>query len=124
MAYDVHIVSTKDWFEASKSPITKEEVNVAIAGDPELEWAVSDYIEMADASGAIQRIPLIAWKGVSCFCWCKDQITCSGPAEQQIIKLCKLAQALNAYVVGDDGERYELRKSFLGREKLITLPVE
>jgi hypothetical protein len=99
----------------------QEEVEIAIANDPELEWAETDYIEMSDGSGTTVRIPLIAWKGVSCFCWYKDQITCSGPDEAQIMKMCKLAQALNAYVVGDDDERYELKKSFLGKEKLVIL---
>jgi hypothetical protein len=124
MAYDVHVVRTKNWLDASKTPISKEDVDTAIANDRELGWAASDYIEIADDGGAITRYSMIAWNGVSCFYWFKDQIICSGPDEQQMVKLCNLAQALNAYVVGDDDERYELRKNFLGTKKLVTLSAE
>jgi len=47
MAYDLHVVRTKDWLEASSAPITKEDVDALIASDPELEWSTSDYIDMA-----------------------------------------------------------------------------
>ena len=125
MGYDIHIVKTKNWLDASINPITKEEVDVAIAKDPELAWSTSDYMEMADGSGAVTRYyDAITWRGVSSFWWHRDQITCKNPDEEQIRKLVRLAQALQAYCVGDDDERYELRRGLLGKEKLVTLPPE
>jgi hypothetical protein len=37
------------------------------------------------------------------------------------MKLAQMARALNAYAVGDDGERYEIKKGFLGKEKLAGI---
>jgi len=105
VAYDVHIVRTKDWLKSSESPITKRDVEAAIAADPELEWSTSDYVDMTDDCGSITRYSMIAWNGVPSFWWCRDEIRCSGPDDTQIVKLIRIAQALNGYVVGDDGER-------------------
>jgi len=64
---------------------------------------------------------MIAWRGQSCFWWYRDQILCSSPDDAQLMKLVQMARALNAYAVGDDGERYEIKKGFLGKEKLGAL---
>jgi hypothetical protein len=121
MAYEVHVVRPKDWVKASESPITKRDIDATIAGDPELEWGESDYMDMADDSGSISRYHVITWNGVPSFWWYREEIRCSSPDDKQIIKLIRIAHALNAYVVGDDGERYELRNNILGKEKLIRL---
>ncbi len=73
---------------------------------------------MSDDAGAVTRYYMITWRGQPCFWWYRDQIQCSGPDDAQQLKLAQMARALNAFVVGDDGERYELQKGFLGREKL------
>ena len=67
------------------------------------------------------RYYMIEWNGVSCFYWYRDQIVCSGVDEVQIGKLLRIAAALNASLMGDDGERYELRKTIFGKEKIVTL---
>ena len=121
MGYDIHIVRTKDWLDASTNPITKEDVNVLIASDQELEWSTSDYVDMGDDTGAVTRYYMIKWKGGSCFWWYRDQIQCSGADEAQQLKLVQIARALNAYAVGDEGERYELRKSIFGKEQLVVV---
>jgi hypothetical protein len=54
----------------------------------------------------------------------KDQVQCSAPEETQQVKLVKIARALNAYAVGDDGEHYELRKNPSGEEELVTVEPE
>jgi hypothetical protein len=120
MAYDLHVVRTKHWLDAASAPISKEDVDALIASDPELSWSTTDYVEMRDESGDSARYYMVQWNGASCFCWHKDQITCAGPSEEQQRKLVQIAFALNAYAVGDDGERYEMRKNIFGREKLIT----
>ena len=107
MAYDLHIVRTKDWAEAASKPITKQDVDALIAADPELAWSTDDYVEMADDAGVTTKYFMITWQGQPCFWWYRDQIQCSGPDEAQQEKLVRIARALNAYAVGDDGEHYE-----------------
>jgi hypothetical protein len=122
MAYDLHIVRTKSWLEGSSAPITKSDVDALIDGDPELAWSTTDYVDMSDDAGAVTRYWMITWRGQPCFWWYRDQIMCSGPDDAQLMKLAQLARALNAYAVGDDGERYEIRKGFFGKEKLEVIP--
>lgn len=107
MAYDLHIVRTKNWLEASTSPITKSDVDALIASDPELEWSTTDYVDMSDDNGAVTRYWMIAWRGHPCFWWYRDEIRCSGPNDAQQLKLTQMARALKAFAVGDDGEIYD-----------------
>ena len=106
MAYDLHIVRTTNWLEASSAPITKQDVDALIAGDPELTWSTADYIDMRDDAGAVTRYNMIIWRGQPCFWWYRDQIQCSDPDEAQQSKLVQMARALDAFAVGDDGEVY------------------
>jgi hypothetical protein len=119
MAYDLHIVRTKDWLDAASAPITKSDVDALIAGDPELAWSTTDYVDMRDDAGAVTRYWMITWRGQSCFWWYRDQIQCSGPDDAQQMKLARIARALNAHAVGDDGEHYELQRGLFGKEKLV-----
>jgi hypothetical protein len=105
MSYDIHIVRTKDWLEASSAPITKEDVDALIASDPELEWSTTDYVDMGEA-GAATRYYMIKWRGEPCFWWYEDQVQCSNPDEAQQVKLAQMARAVNGYAVGDNGEVY------------------
>jgi hypothetical protein len=111
MAYDLHVVRTKDWTEAANAPITKQDVDALIAADSELAWSNTDYVDMNDEVGVSTRHFMIAWRGEPCFWWYRDQIQCSGPDDAQQAKLVQMAQALNAYAVGDDGEIYPLEQS-------------
>jgi hypothetical protein len=122
MAYDIHIVRTKDWTDAASEPITKQDVEALISGDSELEWSTSDYIDMSDDKGVVTRYYLIKWKGASCFWWYRDRLKCANPDEAQQLKFAQMARALNAFAIGDDNERYELKKGFFGKEKLVIIP--
>lgn len=51
MAYDLHIIRTKDWTEAASAPITKQDVDALIAADSELSWSTSHYVDMTDEAG-------------------------------------------------------------------------
>ncbi len=107
MPYDLHIVRTRDWLEASSMPITESDVQALIASDPELAWSTTDYVDMTDDRGAVTRFWAITWRGQPCFWWHRDQIKCSGPDDAQQAKLVQMGQALKAFVVGDDGEIYD-----------------
>jgi len=122
MGYDLHIVKTKDWMDAASAPITKPEVDALIAGDPELEWSTTDYVSMSDDAGVVTDYYLIKWKGTSCFWWYRDQIECKNPDDAQQFKLAQMARKLNAFAIGDDNERYEIKKGFFGKEKLVVIP--
>lgn len=111
MAYDLHIVRTKDWTEAASAPITKQDVDTLIATDSELAWSTTDYVDMADEAGVSTRYYMITWRGEPCFWWYRDQIQCSGPDEPQVAKLVQMAHALKAHTVGDDGETYPLEQT-------------
>lgn len=106
MSYDLHIVRTKNWLDAASNPISKQEVELLIAEDSELEWSSSDYVDMNDGNGAITRYFMINWQGIPCFWWYSDQILCSGPDDAQMVKMVDMARAIDAFVVGDDGEIY------------------
>ena len=121
MGYDLHIVRTLNWVDAADAPITRDEVSRLIDSDADLEWSALDYLSMKLEDGQIERFPLINWRGHPCFWWYQDQITVSSPNEAQIAKAIRVASALNAYAIGDDGERYELHRTFLGGEKIKTL---
>ena len=120
MAYDIHIMRTKEWTEAAMQPITKQDVDALITADSELKWSTTDYIDMAD-DGITTRYYMIIWRDAPCFWWYRDQIQCSGADEGQQLKLAQMARALNAYAIGDDGERYEVKKGFFGKEKLAVI---
>jgi hypothetical protein len=121
MGYDLHVVRTLDWLEAARSPITREEVDRLVDQDPELQWSPSDYVDMTDNAGEIVRYPLIRWRGNSCFWWYRDQIISKDPDHGQIEKLTRIAGTLKAQVIGDDGEKYVLRRGLFGRGKVKTI---
>jgi len=126
MGYDLHIVRTSDWQEETESPITEEEVIRLVESDPDLEWSASDYVEMkikdeVSLRYSTKRQMLIKWREISCFWWHQGEVICKNPTEDQITKMSHMAQTLNAQVIGDDGERYTLRRSLFGREKVEIL---
>ena len=114
MGYDLHVVRTRHWADAKLVPISKLEVEAVVAADPDLDWSSDDYIEMKDDSGSITRYLMINWNGLPSFWWYRDKILGSGLNEDGIRKLIDIAGALNAHVVGDDGEHYVLRQRILG----------
>src|SRR5215475_8607032 len=102
MAYDLHIVRTKNWLQASNSPINWADVDALVAGDSELAWSTTDYVDMKDKAGVVTRYYMINWRGQPGFWWYQDQILCSSPDQAQHSKLVQMARALDAFVVGDD----------------------
>lgn len=121
MGYDLHIVRTEDWFDANTNPITKEEVNQTVASASDLSWSSTDFIELMNEDGSNSRYYAINWEESPVFIWIKYEIKCSNPSNDQIIRMVELANQLNAHVVGDDGEKYLIKKGFFGKKKLIQL---
>jgi hypothetical protein len=121
LAYDLHVVRTAHWLDASTNPISKDEIDHLITTDPTLARSNHDFVDMKSDAGETTRYYMIEWNGVSCFSWYRDQIVYSGEDEAQIGKLLRISVALRASVVGDDGEKYELRTTLLGKEKIVTV---
>ncbi len=119
MGYDVHLVRTEQWFDAESDPVTKEQVDKVLAADPTLSWSESDYAEMTEDDGSVKRYHMIDWNGAPSFWWYKSEVQCKNPSEAQLLKLIEMASALDARVVGDDGERYERGKTIFGKPKLV-----
>ncbi len=62
---------------------------------------------------------LLKWNGVGL--WVSS--LCNVPDEAQLFfKFAQMARTLSAFAVGDDNERYELKKGFFGKEKLVIIP--
>jgi len=122
MAYDLHIVRTEDWTEAANLPISKQDVDILIAGDSELAWSNTDFVDMKDEAGILTRYFMITWQGQSCFWWYRDQIQCSGPDDAKQAKLVQMARSLKAYVVGDDGEIYPLEPKSVPSAQTLAQP--
>ena len=119
MSYDIHIVKTADWLDAAQSPISKEDADALVASDSELAWSSSDWVDMKDAAGTVTRYPMMLWRNVPRFWWYKDQILCSSPGEPELVKLAMMAGVLGALCIGDDGERYRIRRNFWGKARLV-----
>jgi hypothetical protein len=119
MGYDIHIVRTNCWLDASENPITKEQVEAVIGKDKELSWSYKDYVDMEDENEKVTRYFAINWNNTPCFLWHKDQIICSNASEEQVIKMVEISKALGAKVIGDDGETYDVKKNVFGKLSVI-----
>ena len=64
---------------------------------------------------------MILWNSKPVFWWYRDEIRCSNPDAQQVIKMVHMAKVLGAKTVGDDGEHYKLTKTASGVEELVTV---
>jgi hypothetical protein len=121
MGYDVHVVLTAEWVDAASRPITHVAVDKLIADDKTLAWSSSDFVEMTEPDGSTKRYFMIQWNGVPTFWWYRTEILCKNPSEEQLLKLVEMATVLGARVLGDDGEQYQAKRSFLGKPKLVIV---
>ena len=121
MSYTLHVVRTPDWMHAASAPIARREVVNLVEADPELKWSTTEFVDVRHKNGTIFRLAYIKWHGSSCFLWKQDEIICKNPDEAQTAKMIRMAEALQAIVVGDDGERYTLRRTMFGRRRVQTI---
>ena len=114
MGYELHVVRTNTWLESAQDPVTRPQVEQVVLADPELTWSTTDHLN--------GNYDFIQWNGDSCFYWEKDQIIGKSLQEPQIVKLSKIAKALDAQLIGDEDEQYLLQRSFFGRESVKVIP--
>jgi hypothetical protein len=123
MGTGLHVVRTKEWLDAAKLPITKDEVARLVASDPDLEWSDASFAQFQAEPDAIARFSTtsrlgIKWKGSPCFWWDRGQIVCKNSDHVHTAKLIRMAESLHALVIGDAGERYILSIGQFGRAKV------
>jgi len=112
LGYELHVIHTDDWLKASEHPVSRAEVDKVVQNDPELSWSTTDSVA--------GRYDYIEWKGESTFYWDSHEIIGKSLLEPQIIKFCEIADKLGANVVGDDGERYKVKRGFFGAKLTYT----
>jgi len=105
MPYNVHVVRTSHWRDAAQSPITKEEITALIAADKEMAWSPANSEE-------------ITWRGTPSIRWQGGQLVSTDPDKLLTAKLIRMAGALNANLVGENGEHYVLRRNMWGPERI------
>lgn len=113
MGYDVHITRKADWFDEEGPTISIDEWKAYIASDPEIR--LDGFAEAVVGGGAILRIEqdgLAVWTGYSNkenSVWIgpsSEGISVKNPDVEILRKMFEIAQALNARVIGDEGEEY------------------
>lgn len=69
-------------------------------------WSQTDWIDMKNDKGSIDRFFYIKWKGEPRFWWYRNEVRRASPDETHVPKLVEIAHKLGAKVTGDDGEEY------------------
>ncbi|WP_411347983.1 hypothetical protein [Paenibacillus sp. WLX2291] len=110
MSYDLHITRAQEFYESTKYPITLEELQHYFAGQDDFS-----YQKEITSGGGPFTISMegnfFVWKTEEDeieipFRYFDGRLIVSGGDEWVVPKMKEIASALNAYVVGDDGERY------------------
>jgi hypothetical protein len=123
MPYNLHIILTDHWMDAGDDLITKEEVDALIESDPELAWSTNHWEDVEDEKGRVVREYAILWNGEPAFCYNGSEVIMrAGDDRNQLLKFVRMAVALEAYCVGDDGEQYKLDRSWLLGDRVDVVP--
>lgn len=103
MGYDLHITRAENWFENEGFQIAREEWDVYVKSDAELEID-NENEGSVNWNSALYEKDYAPW-----YNWFEGNISTKNPEDAVIVKMFKIAVALNARVQGDDGEFYFLR---------------
>jgi hypothetical protein len=113
MGYDVHITRAEHWTESESTPITIDEWLGYLAGDTEMRL---DNIAEAEVEGSTLRYEndgLAVWtaygghglKGyMAWFDFYRGEVVVKNPDDEILGKMRRIASALKAKVMGDEGE--------------------
>jgi hypothetical protein len=115
MGYDLHITRANHWTESESQAITLGEWLEYVASDPEMRL---DGFAEAEVGGDVLRYEnegLAVWVAYSghgvggnmaWFDYRHARIVVKNPDREIVGKIKRVAQALSARVIGDDGEFY------------------
>ncbi|MFT8326171.1 hypothetical protein [Gluconobacter oxydans] len=113
MGYDLSITRDPIWTGRPAHSLTLEEWFNVIQRDNELCFALSSEprkYPSCDAEWLAHPKPEEAPHGTF-FVWGGGDVICKYPDEHQMIKMVRISRKLNAIVIGDNGERYDLDKT-------------
>jgi len=117
MGYEVHITRANEWTESKKTPVALADWEAYVNADPEMR--LDGFAETTTPQGETIRIeiPGIAvWTSYSghevdgnmaWFSWFNGRVSVKSPDKEILQKMHAIAEALNAIVLGDEGERYD-----------------
>ena len=116
MGYDLHITRSEEWFEEiQKNPITLEEWYAIVAADPELVLNERGYsVGDTEGNNSMPNKGFTDWKKhpkeeLTWFDYSEGTIYTKNPDYVTIFKMLELAGRLNAFVIGDDCEKYQMK---------------
>lgn len=117
MGYEVHITRAEEWVESENFPISLADWKAYVNADPEMR--LDGYAEATTPQGETIRIEsagIVVWISYSghgvggnmaWFSWFGGRVSVKGPDKEILQKMHAIAKALNARVLGDEGERYD-----------------
>ena len=115
MGYEVHITRASHWTDSKKCPISLDEWDAYIQKDPEMR---RDDVATASAGEDVlscESDGLAVWLkysknepnvNLAWFEYGYGRIVVKNPDEEILGKMKRIAAALNANVIGDEGEEY------------------
>ncbi|HET6575357.1 MAG TPA: hypothetical protein VFG68_17250 [Fimbriiglobus sp.] len=116
MGYDLHITRAQHWTDSKSKPIRLPEWLAYLGSDPEMRL---DNVAVAKVKGK----PVLAYENEGLAVWTAwskhepdgnmawfdhrdSEIVVKNPDEEIIAKMKRIAKALKARVIGDEGETY------------------
>ena len=119
MGYDVHISRTEDWTESESEPISLDEWLAYVRSDPEMRLDGKAVVGLGDGSEMrYESSGLAVWtaypqpRAADDLVWFDHRdgrVVVKNPDDEILGKMLGIAAALDAFVVGDDGEIYDER---------------
>ena len=115
MGYDLHITRADDWVDESYPSIPLKEWLDYVESDPEMRLDNVAEADTPDGTLRYENVGLAVWTAYArdgeagnhaWFDFRNGRIVVKNPDEQIIAKMCRVADALQARVQGDDGEFY------------------
>jgi len=107
MGYELHITKASDWVDATAHPIDERTWLALVARISDL--TANGTVSFSDGpSGEAIEYPIYLLRsadGPSLY-WRRGEVVVSGALSDDIPGIVRLGAALEAHVVGDDGERY------------------
>ena len=115
MGYELHITRASEWSESELTPISISEWVAYINADSEMRLDGFAEAQVGDEILRYENDGLAVWVGYSghesdgnmaWFDYRHGRIVVKSPDQEIVDKMIRIARALNARVIGDDGEFY------------------
>ncbi len=100
--YEIRIARGDD------EPISMEEWSKVVDADEELHWSPENDVELHGDDGTVERLPSVHWQRPSNWdlIWYRGELIAQDPPPDGLDKMVEIAKALDAHVIGEQGERF------------------